>query len=119
MRELHKIEVSSEAAGDLYAVLGKRTATTHLIRGRDIRTHQVETQSLKVKDLAQLAEIFEQKLSQELEILTTGSLFGAVNPDQWVVIGDALLNRLVQEQYGATTVFLSSELEMIQGVQWL
>lgn len=120
LREAQQLEVSAETAGKLYAALGKKKEkTAYPIRGRNIQTNQVETRSLTAKDCIALADFFEKKFDQELAPLTASSLFETISPDRWVIIGDELLKTHVQETYTAETVFLSSEQEMIQGVQWL
>lgn len=120
LRTTQKMEVSPEMARQIYAALGKRKEpTAQVVRGRSIQSQQVETRTFSATDMGKIAEVFREKLTHELEPLTTLPLFTVVNPTHWVVVGDAFLNDFVQEMYQAETVFLHSEFDIIQGVQWL
>lgn len=120
LRERQRIEVSLQAARKLYLSLGKNNQSTiHNIRGRNIQTQQVETRTLVGSDLEKIRAFFQTKLVEELRVLIFSSLFEEINPDHWVVVGDGFLNDFVQQKYQAKTLFLKSEIEMIQGVEWL
>jgi actin-like ATPase involved in cell morphogenesis len=120
LREKHKIEVSVQAAQQLYGQLGrKESLSSHTLRGRSIAQQQVETITLKSADLQTLTTLFRQHLAQELLLLLARPLFRKIQPQHWVVVGDPLLNLFVQQEYKANTVFLQSEFELIQGVKWL
>jgi actin-like ATPase involved in cell morphogenesis len=120
LRERTQLEVSLETAQGLYEGLGKASAVgAQAVRGRNIQTQQIETQTLTSSTISTLKEFFEQRLASALKTLLTSSLFATVYPHHWVVVGDPLLNQLVQTRYQANTVFLHSEFELTQGVQWL
>lgn len=120
LRQTQQLEISMETAEKLYSTLGKKKEKmTFPIRGRNIQTNQIETRSLATKDMMVFVSHFEKKLAHELTTLTASPLFGTLNPDHWVIVGDELLNAIVQEKHATETVFLASEQEMIQGVQWL
>lgn len=120
LREEQKLEVSLETARGLYELMGRRKEiNTHVMRGRSIQTQQVETRTLKQSVIETTRAFFQQKLLRELQPLLTTPLFAETQPNHWVIIGDALLNQLVQDEYQVNTVYLHSEFELIQGVQWL
>jgi hypothetical protein len=120
LRERAQLEVSLETAQALYEGLGKAlAASAQMVRGRNIQTQQIETQTLTGSTINELKDFFEQILVTALKPLLAASLFATVDPHHWVVVGDPLLNQLVQTKYQANTVFLHSEFELTQGVQWL
>lgn len=120
VREHHSLEISPEAAFQLYETLGKKVDPgSHILRGRALQSQQVETKTLTAAQMQTLADFFRARLGRDLQPLTTSSLWSAVSPDSWVIVGDAFLNRCVQEIYQTETVFLRSEFDMIQGVTWL
>ena len=120
LREDQKIEVSLETAQQLYTALGKKKEPgTYIVRGRDIQTQQIETKTMNIAAISKIRDFFAQKLIREVRPLMTLPLFTQANPNHWVIVGDALLNQIVQTEYQVNTVFLHSELELIQGVQWL
>lgn len=120
VREHHGLEISFETAEKLYAFLGKKTEPgSFAVRGRALKNQQVETHTLSAAHTGALLAFFEHIFSQELLPLVTHSVFQSISPKQWVVVGDALLNRWVQTTHQAESIFLRSESEMIQGVQWL
>lgn len=120
LRENQKIEVSPEAARQLYSALGKKKEqTAQVVRGRNIQNQQIETRTLTAAEMEKLSQFFREKLGRELQPLISMPLFAAANPSHWVIVGDAFLNYSVQELYQAETLFLHSEFDVIQGVQWL
>jgi hypothetical protein len=118
LRENYRLETSSEVAAKVYEALAK-SDTAQAVRGRNIQTQQLETKTLSAAELEKIASFFKTKLRQELQVLINSSLFQHHQPDQWVIVGDPFLNKFVQQTYQAKTLFLHSELEMIQGVEWL
>jgi actin-like ATPase involved in cell morphogenesis len=114
------LQISQETVDKLYQALGQNPdLKAMVVRGKNIQDQQVVSVSLTDKQLALIAKLLRQSLSRAWLQLTSHQLFVNENIDQCLVVGDAFAYHFVQEQAAAQTLFLHSELELIQGVQWL
>lgn len=120
LREQHQLEITSASARQLYLQFGKRgELETYVVRGRNVKDSQITTLTLKTKALSALRQWCGKQITDKLNQALSGPLFTAAEPNHWVIVGDAFLNKMAQETYQANTIFLQSEFELIQGVQWL
>ncbi|OGJ37208.1 MAG: hypothetical protein A2383_03280 [Candidatus Pacebacteria bacterium RIFOXYB1_FULL_39_46] len=123
IRELLQSEValtvSQDSVAKLYQALGQNLEIqSFVLRGKNIQNQQVVTLSLSRKQLKTIIDLLQKNLELAWRRLTANNLFTNHNLDQWLVVGDAFVYHFMQKQQVAQVLFLHSELEIIQGVEW-
>ncbi|MFH2118400.1 MAG: hypothetical protein ABII10_01540 [Candidatus Paceibacterota bacterium] len=114
------LTVSQETVIKLYEALGQNPdIQSFVLRGKNIRNQQVATLALTKGQLRGIADLLQKNLELAWHQLTSNNLFTDHNLDQWLVVGDAFVYHFIQERTVSQTLFLHSELEIIQGVRWL
>lgn len=115
-----KLEISTATAQQLYLKIGRQNAAfSQVIRGRSTTDQQVATKHLSEKIIGDLRMNLEREVDGALKPLLSLPLLVSANPQHWLIVGDGLVNQVLQAKYQLNTVFLQSAPEVIQGVQWL
>jgi hypothetical protein len=115
----NSLAVSWEMIDKLYETLGQNPElSSYVVRGKNIRDQQVMTLTLSGQQLAAIKALLQQNLKQAWRQLLANKIFTTESLDLWLVVGDPFVYQFMQHQVDKI-LFLHSELELIQGVQWL
>ncbi|HEX9817352.1 MAG TPA: hypothetical protein VGA89_00430 [Patescibacteria group bacterium] len=115
----HSLAISPLMVSRLYQAIGQNIKLQSFsVRGKSLQTQQVMTLTLTSEQLKTLRARLETNLKRAWRQLTINQLFTTTALSAWLVVGDPFVYHFIQEQ-AEKSLFLHSELELIQGVQWL